>query len=552
MRLVQPGQDSAPRSLTEAQQALRRGAWEEARRRFEAALADGETPEALEGLGAAAWWMEDPATVFASRERAYRLYRDRGDPLAAGRVATELAYDYAVFRAERAVSNGWLQRAHRLLDDVDPAPEQVWLMLRDAELSHHLEGDVERVRRLATQAKELAGRLGLLDLEMLGLAAEGLAMVGMGEVSDAMHRVDEATVAAVAGEMQDFKATAQTLCIMVFACERVRDADRASQWCDRFMEYCGRNGLQAHLAVCRGHYATVLIARGRWDEAEDELTQALAALHVRLAWTRPLLERLGELRRLQGRLDEADDYFARAHPYPPAILGKAQVALDRGDPETALDLVEGVLRRLSERDRLGRVSSLELLVRIRCAQGEVGPAAAALKEIEAVAGIGGADGLLASANHGRGLVALVAGDAAAAKAHLEDALDLYERNGLPFDAAVARLDLGRALQILGRTNGALEQVRRALDGFQSLGAAVEARSARALADELAGTDQSRTSTGILSPREAEVLELLRRGLSNQEIAAELVLSTHTVRRHVSNILDKLDVPSRTAAVAYAV
>ena len=55
----------------------------------------------------------------------------------------------------------------------------------------------------------------------------------------------------------------------------------------------------------------------------------------------------------------------------------------------------------------------------------------------------------------------------------------------------------------------------------------------------------------LTAREAEVLRLLARGRSNAEIAAELVVSEHTVARHVQNILGKLRVSSRTAAAAFA-
>ena len=187
------------------------------------------------------------------------------------------------------------------------------------------------------------------------------------------------------------------------------------------------------------------------------------------------------------------------------------------------------------------------MVRIRCARGEVGEAEEALQELEAVAGIVRTDCFLALVNHARGNVALAAGDAARARARLEDALDLYEGNRLPFEAALVRLDLGRALHMLGRRDPALDQARTARDILRSLGAAAEAARAQARADEFAGT----AGAAILSPREAEVLELLRRGLSNQQIADELILSKHTVRRHVSNILTKLNVPSRTAAVAYA-
>ena len=56
---------------------------------------------------------------------------------------------------------------------------------------------------------------------------------------------------------------------------------------------------------------------------------------------------------------------------------------------------------------------------------------------------------------------------------------------------------------------------------------------------------------MLTPRELEVLRLVARGMSDKEIATNLGLSAHTVHRHLSNILTRLNVPSRAAAVAYA-
>jgi LuxR family transcriptional regulator, maltose regulon positive regulatory protein len=546
---AQPEQRSTSWPLAEAQRALKRGAWEEARRLFEEALAEEETPVALEGLGAAAWWLEDAPVVFAARERAYRLFRGRGDRPAAGRVATALGYDYAVFRAESAVSNGWLQRAHRLLDALDPVPEHVCLTLTEAELAYQGAGDMEHVRRLAVRAKELASPLGLFDLEMVGLAVEGLALVGLGEVPDGMRRLDEATAAAVAGEMEDFQSVAAILCVMVFACERAQDVDRAGQWCDRYMAFCIRNGLRAQLALCRVQYASVLTARGRWAEAEHQLAQALDGLRCRAAWSLPALERLGELRRRQGRLDEAEEHFERAHPV--GILGNARVALDRGDHERALALVERMLRRLSERGPLERSAPLDLLVRIYCERGEVQKAEGALKELETISRTVRTACMLAMVSHGRGRLALAAGDAVTATAHLEDALDLYEGGRLPFEAALVRLDLGYALHAAGHRESALNHCRAARDAFRSLGAAAQVARAEAVADERSQADRPMPGLRGLSAREMEVLTLLTRGLSNEEIAAELVLSKHTVRRHVSNILTKLGVPSRTAAAVHA-
>lgn len=61
----------------------------------------------------------------------------------------------------------------------------------------------------------------------------------------------------------------------------------------------------------------------------------------------------------------------------------------------------------------------------------------------------------------------------------------------------------------------------------------------------------RAGKPVLTPRELEVLELLRRGLRNREIAASLGISEETVQSHVKNLLAKLDVPDRTAAIDVA-
>jgi ATP/maltotriose-dependent transcriptional regulator MalT len=535
---------SVSRFLEEGQLALAQGSWEQARDAFAAALAIEEHPAALEGLGEAAWWLEDVATVFAARERAYRLYRGRNNDRSAGQMASEIAYDYAVFRLEMAISNGWLQRAHRLLDPLPPGPEQIELALHEAELCYHLDGDMDRVLSISRQARDLAFRLGEFDLEMLAMAGEGLALVGLGSVAEGMQHLDEAAVTAVSGEMRNFQAVTSTLCMMVWACEQVRDVDRASQWCDQFMRYCERYGLRAHMAFCRSHFASILAARGRWKEAEHELMHARDGLRERHALCLTVQDRLGELRRRQGRLDEADHHFSQTLQDPHSLLGKARVALDRGNTELARDLAESVLRRLSEHNEAGRIDPLALLVQIHCARGSRDEAEALLPELQVIASNFGADCIHALVDHARGQVALLAGDAAGARARFEDALSLYDRNRLPYEVAQVRLDLGQALVSLERGDLAAEQARLAGDALRSLGATAEA------ANDLIAQLLAPRQASVLSPREEEVLRLVSRGLSNQQIADELCLSKHTVRRHVSNILAKLDVPSRTAAVAY--
>ena len=138
-----------PPDCAAGDELLSRGAWSDARAAFDAALRERESPEALEGLALAAWWLDDSDAVFDSRERAYRFYSERGDRRSAGRVAVWLAWDAWAFRGEHAVSNGWLQRARSLLAGLPDCPEQAWLEVREASLCLMEDGDPDRAHTLA-------------------------------------------------------------------------------------------------------------------------------------------------------------------------------------------------------------------------------------------------------------------------------------------------------------------------------------------------------------------------------------------------------------------
>lgn len=541
--------------LEVGRRALALGEWSEARDAFERQLeSDPDAPEALEGVGWALYWLDETDASFDRREAAYRIYVDRDDVRSAARVATAMALDSVDLRGF-AVAAGWLARARRLLSAEPPCAELGWLRLWEGHLARAMDHDLEKAARFAREARELGAAVGVSDLELLAQALEGLVKVTEGNVRDGMRQLDEATAAAVSGEITDLDSVAATCCFLVHACERVRDYDRAAQWGERIQALAGRWRMGSIFTQCEAEYAAMLIGRGEWEVAEEQLQRALVSLEAR----RPLVTdqavaHIGDLRRRQGRTAEALELFARVESNTLAMLGTAAIALDRGDALRCATLAERLIRRPMAEKWVERAMAFELLIRARIALAST-PSAAAAGIAEPLAGI-----RTAAAKVGTGMVraiaasceaavAAAAGDHAQARVLLEDAVDLYERSSAPWEAARARIDLAEALRHLGREAFAREELAAARDSFTRLGAAAESARVVSLLEDVVRAPRGAQSP--LTPRETEVLRLVARGMSDKEAAAELRLSEHTVHRHVANILGKLSAPSRAAAATEA-
>lgn len=523
--------------------ALSRGAWLVARAHFERARTQVPTPEAFEGLSWAAWWLEEVPACLDAREQAYRLYRQVGDARGAARMALWLGDDHHEFQGAAAVAEGWFHRARRLLDGLEPCPEHGWLTVfgAHAALGRH---DTTVARQLAVQARELGRRHGAVDLEMFSLATEGLALVEVGEVEQGMRYLDEATTAALAGEYENLAPAAWTCCRLISACEDVRDYERGAQWCRQVEEFSRRMDTRFVTGVCRAHYAAILSWHGRWDEAELELTRSREDLTAkRPYWRAEAVVRLGDLRRRQGRLAEAEVLFNETPGHPLAKRGLAELSLERDDPATARDLLDRILRRIPPASTISRAGPLELLVRAETALGDLESAAVHLAEFCSIAAAVRTRPLRASARFAEGLHAAALGDHEKACDCFEDAVDLLE--GLaPSEVGLVRLELARSLLALDRSGAARREARRAL---QEVG--TPRQSQVMLLDELGLSVPGRPAP--LTARQVEVLRLVAAGLGDKEIAGRLVVSEHTVHRHVANIYFRLGCSTRAAAVAMA-
>lgn len=534
-------------AVRDAEAALARGAWGEARERFEAAIEAGASANAWEGLGWTGWWLGDGALTIRARERAYRGYRAANDPGAAGRIAAFLAADFLEFRGDDAVAAGWFERAHRLLDGMPECADHGWLALNEGSLFLG-EGDLERASDLAELGVRLGRELAVSDLEAVGLALGGIALVRGGQVEQGMRRLDEASVIAAGEELELPFSLAWVLCYLIGACEGVGDLLRATQWCEAMLAFTERWGGRQLLGLCRSAYGSVLAAGGDWTSAEIELTAAVGDLEAsRPGMVAGGLVRLGWLRARQGRTAEASALFERAGSHRLGVLGLGSLALDGGDPTAAADAAERVLRRLPANVVLDRVSALELLVRARVHLGELDAATAACAELERAATELGTPYLRGRERLVAAEVAAARGDYERARRDCEDAIDYLGDAGAGYDIARARLGLSRALAGLGRQQGADAEARAALDALVVLGADRDTAQAQMVRD----ADVRGRSHSELTARELEVLRLVAEGFSDAEIAERLVVSQHTVHRHVANVRTKLRSPSRAAAVAYA-
>lgn len=528
---------------------LRRGRWDAARAIFEKATEGDASAEAFEGLSWAAWWRDDAGAVFVARERAYTLYRQRGDLAGAARMATWLAADELDFNGALSVSSGWLRRARRLLEPLEVGPEHGWLAFHEGYVAR-LHADSVGAGECAEVAARLGRRFGISDLEMLGLALEGATLVARASVDEGMRCLDEATTIALEGEAALPMSCAWTFCFLVGACTAVLDYDRAAEWCARIGEFAERFGSRYMLAFCRAEYGAIHLFCGRWREAEELLEAAVEDFsRSRPAMVGGPLAGLAELRRRQGRTADAQALLDAAGSSGAAQLCRARLALDHGDAREAAELLERLLRQAPEEAALDRAPTLELLVHARVRCGDLDHADDALRALRDVERRVGTMPLRAAADLAEGALAAAAGDHERARTALEDAADRFASSAAPYELARARVALAATLTALGRHDAADRELTAGLQALDELGAVSE--SAQARRGPRPPADR-RTPLPELTAREREVLRVLAEGLTNQQIAARLVLSEHTVHRHVANILRKLELSSRTAAAAHAV
>jgi DNA-binding CsgD family transcriptional regulator len=501
----------------------------------------------LELLAGSAYMLGRDDEYLDAWERAYRTHLGAG---AAPRAAlcTWWIGDYLRFRGEGARATGWFARGRRLVAEAaDDCVARGFLLLPDVH-EHASAGDNEAAFAVAAQAAEVGARFGAPDLSALALMEQGHALVRLGRIADGLGLVDETMVAVITEDLSPVIAGI-VYCTTIAFCQGVFELGRAQEWTEAHTAWCAsQSDLQAYMGPCLVHRAEIMTLAGHWSDAMGEVRRAegyrRGLLNERLAGQAAY--RRGELHLLRGELGSAEEAFREAsrrgrEPQP----GLALLRLAQADRDAAAASLRRALGECTE--PLKRAALLPAYIEIMLAAGDLERARAGCRDLEDVADRQGSRALAAMADYACGAVELADGDARAALVALRRACDEWQQLGAPRETARTRVLVGQACEALGDRDTAAMELAAARDVFERLGAAPELARVQSLMRGSRDPDLHG-----LTERELQILRVLATGKSNREIAADLVISDHTVRRHLQNIFAKLGVRSRAAATAFAI
>ncbi len=504
-------------------------------------------PADLERLARAAYMLGMDSAYVEALERAFHAHLEAASLSAAARCAVWIGHSL-LFRAQPATAIGWFARAERLIESETVDDDTRGYVLIGRLLERLMDGDVSGALETASEIVEIGQECADDDLVAIGLMEQGHALVRLGHVEDGVRLIDESMIAVTSGELSPIVAGI-VYCNTIAFCRGIYELRRVREWTVALTRWCGRQpDMIAHQGVCLVHRAEIMTMSGAWEEALEELRKCgeqftSGALNQIVVGDAAYHE--GEVRRLRGEFELAEKAYESASrlgrdPQP----GLSLLRLAQGKSDVA---AASIRRAVSETPRgLPRVALLPAYVEIMLAAGDVEAAAGASRELAATAEQHRGDAIDAMAWQAGGSVALAEGDAKTALTELRRAVHAWTALGAPYIAARARAQVALACRRLGDEDTAELELRGVRDTFAELGA----RPDLAALVDLVRLEEPR-AVSVLSAREREVLRFVATGKSNREIAAVLVLSQHTVARHLQNIYAKLGVSTRTAAGAFA-
>jgi DNA-binding CsgD family transcriptional regulator/tetratricopeptide (TPR) repeat protein len=559
-------------ALTGARDAARLSAHREAFDLFRRAvdnmpddIGPAERGQILEAFSQEAGAIEENAIAEQGARDAAAAFRQAGDPVHA--IGTLADVVLGTWRRNARPISERMALADALWAELEAVPDsgdptetlnvRANVAIRIA-ITETDAGAFAEARTWMNTARDIAEQLG--DRQLLSMVdwKDGVIDVITGDILVGMNRVgDTAHRAEAAGDEETGVSAFRDAATLAARAMDYRDATR---WINEGLRYADSIE-QSHCAhVMSATGAMVSWAEARWAEAATVARQAVADHGCRRAaetarWA------LGYVELGRGALDEATAELTEALEFGeqseavdlvlPPLWGLAEVALQRGQPDRAVEMCRDALERArASGERLLLAPFVVTGVRAEQAAGRPGAASTwyddVATELGSVPEV--ADAALA---HGRGLVALADGATGVARTALEAAVAGWDRKGRIWEATWARLDLAHCLI-------------RSSKFAEALSLAVEARTvasrldSRPLADKADAIQRMARGRVIddepwrpLTAREFAVARLISEGLTNAEIADSLGIAPKTASSHVEHILAKLGASRRAEIATWA-
>jgi DNA-binding CsgD family transcriptional regulator len=478
--------------------------------------------------------------------RAHNESLANGDLPRAARCVFWLVLDL-FNRREWARGNGWLSRGQHLLESAAGCPAQ-GLLACLASRNHLRQGEIDDAAEAARRSFDVSKQFIDADLYVFSRLTLALVCARRGEPSEAASLFDEIMVGVTVDNVSPI-AVGVVYCAVIEACRATLDVSRAREWTIALDRWCATQPqMVAFRGKCLVHRSEILRQSGAWPEALAEAERACAwsGAHEN-SFRYPAgaaFYELGEVHRLRGEADQAAAAYRHASehgqlPEPGlTLLYHAQGKLDQA--------AIAVRRLLGEQQGTGsRAEILLAASEILAEADDAATARIAANELVRMTEQFPSPALRAMTSHAVGAVSLAEGDLPASLSRLREAWMLWQELEIPYQAARVRVLIASVYRQLGDDVAAQFELDGARQFFERVSAQPDLARIHAL------SHPSKTETHTLSAREREVIELVATGKTNREIARALSISERTVDRHVSNILLKLDLPSRSAATAWA-
>jgi DNA-binding CsgD family transcriptional regulator len=509
-------------------------------------------------LGDEAAATDDNNAAAEAYRTAHELTASAGDARAAAALVPRMAAAAHLLGENLPVRVGMLQEAMDSLDGVPGADRERARLGSAMAAAYLLDDRLDEAIQHGEASRAESQRIGDDEAALNAAATLGSVLVLAGRMEEGWRLLEDAITRATGAEQEAEAARGYRM--IGSSASALVEYDLAERWLPEGIRYAEKVEMWNHRHYMASHLAHVQWATGQWQAATQTAEQALADGRGGITTQITAQFVLGYLAMGRGDWALANDLLGEAfgqgdrmaelQRLSPPLWGLAEAARCQGDYDTALMHCErGCLASADHADAAYLYPYLLTGVRAHLARGDVDAAAAWSDRVAAMLTARAIPGTLPAIGHAQGLLLLARGEVPAAYEALQAATESWQDRRRFWDGTLARLDLAAAATRARRPGEAAVLIDEVRATAAKAGADVFVAAADRLSQSF-GSPGPTAPWRPLSEREFEVAQLVAAGLTNRQIAEQMVLSPKTISAHITHILTKLGAARRAEIGAW--